>query len=198
MILGIAALIPAAKATTSLQFTTDQNMCCGTVTLTSVNSTEVQVTVTLGSGETFVNTGNGTNHPGFAFNIKGDPAISFSNIATNKPADTFTIGNTNDQTGGPNYGVFDYTLNAPGSGASDGVNELTFDVTSGGNLTPSDFVANAKGYFFETDIGLNGNTAESGSKGPGTPLIPCRSLPRGILVTVVGGCLPTVRKHLRA
>ena len=42
------------------------------VLLHPISATEVQVTVTLSGGATaFVNTGNGTNHPGFAFNLGG-------------------------------------------------------------------------------------------------------------------------------
>ncbi len=202
LIVGMAVLIPHAKATMSLQFTTDQKMCCGTIILTSISSTEVGVTVTLGTGETFVNTGNGSeNHPGFAFNIAGDPLINITNITTNKTSSDFTVGKTNDATGGPSFGTFDYTLITPGSGASAGVNQLSFDVTlqGGGNLALKDFVVNSSKYFFETDIGLNGNTAESGSLGPGTPL---NTVPEptsvALLTTLVAGCLLSLRKRRSA
>jgi PEP-CTERM motif-containing protein len=197
MMLGLATLVPHAKA--DLMFSLDQNQCCGTVNLHSLSSTMVEVTVTLGSGDLFAATGSG-QHPGFAFNITGDPLIDITNIATNN-SNLFTVGNTNVATNGPAFGTFDYTLNAPGNGTNAGVNKLDFDVArhAGGNLTLTDFTSNSAGYLFVADFLAGGRTAESGSLGPGGQVaaVP-EPTSMALLATVVAGCLLSLRRRLSA
>jgi hypothetical protein len=130
----------------------------GTVTLTQESSTEIQVDVALAQTGCpsspcvgFVSTGNGTNHPGFAFSLIGDPAVSITGITAG-----FVVGATNFTASG--LGKFDYSLNcsACGSGASHPQpGPLIFDVTvSTGTISLASFVANSpNGNYFAADIG---------------------------------------------
>jgi hypothetical protein len=164
MILGcLVVLAPAARA--DLMFNSSQGFCCFSVDLhQAVNPGDVQVTVTLTGGATlFASTGNGTNHPGFAFNL--DKAITAANIQNAQHLSTFHVGP--DVTNGPDYGTFGYFFDIPGNGTNaNDAGPLTFDVVLTGLLL-SDFTANAAGYYFEADI-LNGTTGESGINTPGT------------------------------
>jgi hypothetical protein len=128
-----------------------------------VDSQEVLLTVTLTEGaQYFVNTGSG-QHPGFAFNISGDPNISVTNISA--PWTLADVQTTSISTGGPSLGTFDYYIDNPGNGASAHNDAtLSFDVSvSTGTLSVSNFVANAAGYDFTADImDASGNTGLSG------------------------------------
>jgi hypothetical protein len=146
-------------------FSSSQGFCCFSVDLHQfVNPGDVQVTVTLTGGATlFANTGNGTNHPGFAFNLS--KAITSANIQSTQNLGTFHVGP--DQTNGPDDGIFDYFFDIPGSGTSaNDAGPLKFDIVVPGLLL-SDFTGNAAGYYFEADL-LNGTTGGSGINTPGT------------------------------
>lgn len=133
---------------------------------------EILVTVTLTDGATaFANTGNGTDHPGFAFSLSGDPAVTISGFGPN-----WELGATNDTTNGIALGTFDYTLNVISKGTSGNVKTLSFDVTYSGGITFGDFIKSTGangGYYFAADI-LNsaGNTGESGISDPGRTVTP--------------------------
>lgn len=148
-------LAPEARA--DIVFDSTQGLCCFDVDLHQTAS-GVLVTVTLAGGATvFANTGNGTNHPGFAFNL--DRTITSSNIQNAQNLSTFHVGP--DQTNGPDMGIFGYYFDIPGNGASaNDAGPLKFDVVLPG-LTPLDFMANDAGYFFTADV-LNGTTGEVG------------------------------------
>jgi hypothetical protein len=121
-VLGAALFASHAKAATT--YTLDRGECCATVSLNSIkSSTAVQVTVSLTSGDLFANTGSG-NHPGFGFNINGDPAVNITPVSGN-----FTVGSGSVATNGPSYGSFDYFLSAPGNGTNAKVSSLVFDVS---------------------------------------------------------------------
>ena len=167
---------PAAKADLLFTGSSAAGLCCFNVQLHTVSSTDVNVTVTLTSGATvFVNTGNGTNHPGFAFDLNG-AAITSANIFNATNLGAFNVGP--DTTGGPALGTFDYTfdnLDKGGSGGNSG--PLSFDVVRGTGVVLTDFTtANNLGYYFAADI-MNsaGGTGESGINVGGT---------------VVGGSVP--------
>lgn len=166
-------LISGAKA--DLLFTGSQaGLCCFNVDVASISSTEVSVTATLTDGaQWFVDTGSG-QHPGFAFDIQGDPAISISSLSS--PWTSSDVHLSSVTTGGPSLGSFDYFLDNPGHGASQhNPGPLTFDVTvTSGTLSPSDFVANASGYYFVADImDASGKTGLSGiNQAPSTSTVP--------------------------
>jgi len=121
------------------------------VLLHPISATEVQVTVTLSGGATaFVNTGNGTNHPGFAFNLGGAP-ITVANIVDVTNLGAFHIGPI--RTNGPDLGTFGYYFDNVGNGASaKNAGPLTFDIRRASGIAPTDFIANADGYYFTADV----------------------------------------------
>ncbi len=125
--------------------------CCFNVDLNQLSSTEMEVTVTLTDGASyFVSTGS-NNHPGFAFNLDGDPTISISNISS--PWDSGDIHLNTFTTNGPALGTFDYYISNPGNGSNahnDG--PLVFDITDAAGISYSSFVANSNGYYFVADI----------------------------------------------
>src|SRR5262249_47989990 len=115
------------------------------------------------------NTGNGTNHAPFAFNT--DKGITISNISdgVSNPSIYFTAGATNAGVSG--LGTFNYEIACTSncsSGASGGGEGtyLSFLVTanSGASLSVNDFIANAGGFYFASDIiGPSGKTGEVAS-----------------------------------
>jgi hypothetical protein len=161
VIVLVAGLFAVSAAKADLLFVGSQaNLCCFDVDLHQVSSTDVLVTATLTYGaQWFVDTGSG-QHPGFAFNISGDPAITISNL--NAPWTTAHIASV--ITGGPPLGTFDYYIDNPGPGASQSnPGPLSFDVTLASGISITDFVANASGYYFVADImDATGKTGMSG------------------------------------
>ncbi|HMF52935.1 MAG TPA: hypothetical protein VK593_01200, partial [Edaphobacter sp.] len=157
--------VSAAKADTL--FTGSQaGLCCFDVNLHQVDSTNMEVTVSLTTGaQYFVSTGSG-NHPGFAFNLEGDPTISVTSISG--PWALSNVHLTSTGTNGPSLGTFDYFIDNPGPGASkhnDG--PLVFTIHDATGIASSDFIANSSGYFFVADImNAGGNTGLSGINTP--------------------------------
>jgi hypothetical protein len=161
--------VSAAKADT-LTFDTNGNGFGFQVVLSQVDNNDVQVTVSLINGATdFVNSGNGTNHPGFGFNLADDPSINIS-----FPSGSVWIGDilhTNDNTGST-FGTFDYFIDNPGNGGNKhNGGPLVFTVNDPSGITVYDFSSNSKvdGYYFAADIGKNGDTGEQGITSSGTP-----------------------------
>lgn len=136
----------------------------GYVDLHQVNSTQVSVTVQLTSPAYFVNTGNGTNHAPFAFNVDQSVTISGLTDSNSSPSTYFTAGATNASISG--LGTFSNeigcTNNCPHGASNGGEGTLmTFTLTGSSALSFSDFIANSGGYFFSADIiGPAGNTGE--------------------------------------
>jgi len=167
-ILVVAAGFPApAKA--DLIFSLTQDGCTGTCgagpfgTITvaqGVNNQTVTVTETLATGVEFIKTGAGN---ALEFNLLGDPNITIAGLTAG-----FSVGPA-PQTAST-FGTFDYSIlcSGCGKGASSPLpGPLTFTTTDGSILTPLDFVGNAGGYFFASDvIGVNGNTGNVAALGP--------------------------------
>jgi PEP-CTERM motif len=137
----------------------------GYVTLSQVNANQVSVALDITDPGYIVHTGNGTNHAPFAFNT--DTAITISNIADEygTPSTFFTTGATNASLSG--VGTFGYeiacTPNCPNGSSNGGAGPvLSFLVTANsGALGISDFIANANGFYFASDIlGPAGVTGE--------------------------------------
>jgi len=127
----------------------------GTVTLTQVDSNTVNVLVALNASPQyqFVDTGS---HDTFGFNLLGSPAVTFSNITAGFYAGTgFSNGFA---------GTFTYSLNCssaagkPPDACANGASSpapgpLSFNVDrTVGNLSVSDFIANASGFTFAADV----------------------------------------------
>jgi hypothetical protein len=128
----------------------------------------MQVTVTLTDGaKFFIDSGSG-QHPGFAFSLAGDPAITVSLISS--PWTSADFHDSSVTTNGPSLGAFDYYFDNPGPGGS-AMNSgpLVFTITDPG-ITFASFVTNGDGYFFAADI-MNGDgaTGMSGLSTPGEP-----------------------------
>jgi hypothetical protein len=160
MAMSVAALLaPAAHA----DFMSSLTVCnfsggCGaatgpygTIQVTDISSTKVQVTLTLASHEVFAQTGAGAS-TAFAFNLD----------------ESFTIQNISDSTDygiGPapadynaNMGAFSGSIDCTGCGNGTSPPRLsgpiTFDLVNASGIGDSDFVLNNKGYYFGADIGL--------------------------------------------
>lgn len=161
-----------AKADTI--FTGSQaGLCCFDVNLHQVDSNNMQVTVSLTNGaQYFVDSGSG-NHPGFAFNLAGDPTISVT--AINLPWTLSDVNLSPVNTNGPSMGTFDYFIDNPGPGASEhNPGPLVFTISSAAGINYSDFIANSNGFYFAADImNAAGATGMSGINDPGTtPAVP--------------------------
>ena len=192
----LVALTPSAKADTI--FNSNVGFCCFSVTLHQNvgDLDDIFVTVALTGGATsFANTGNGTNHPGFAFNLAGS-AITAANITASNNLGAFHVGP--DVTSGPDQGTFGYFFDIPGSG-SGAPGPLTFTLHRTGIL-PSDFIANAAGFLFAADVcaavvGDAACTGEGGVTGTGTT----STVPEPVSLSLVGGgllALGLLRKRL--
>jgi len=180
----LVVLTPAARADTI--YNSNQGFCCFKVDLHQTDANDIFVTVSLTGGATFfANTGNGTNHPGFAFNL--DVPITSANILTPINLSTFHVGP--DATGGPDFGTFGYFFDIPGTGTSAGdAGDLTFTVQRTGILL-SDFTANAAGYYFAADI-CQAAQVEGSCTGEGAFKVNNGSpVPEPVSLALVGGGL---------
>jgi hypothetical protein len=173
------------------------NNSFGYVTLKQMSTNQVSITLDITDPSFVVNTGNGTNHAPFAFNT--DKTITISGIAdeTGTPATYFTTGATNASVSG--LGTFGYeiacTSNCPNGASNGGAgNYLSFLVTANsGALNLNDFIANANGFYFASDIigpsGLTGevaaNQAPTTSTGSGTG----NNVPEPASLTIMGAGL---------
>jgi len=126
LFLGSALFAPDARADLLFVGSLDGTKCCFDVQLTQIDAYNVGVTATLTEGATyFVDTGNDKtdNHPGFAFNITGAPAISIFDLVApwgnekEYQSQPFTPDGP-VTSGGPALGVFDYYIVNPGHGAN--------------------------------------------------------------------------------
>jgi len=169
----------ALPARSDLIYTLTQDGCSGncgpqaggfgTVDLSQISSTEVQVTVTLSHGNKFVKTGN---HDALTFDVSG-AAVTLSN---------FTTGFSQDSSpSNPPFNPFSdgVTCSGCGPGASSPLpGPLVFDVTRSGGLSVNNFVANSDNIYFASDIisGTSGKTGAVGAQGPGALTTPEPSL----------------------
>lgn len=143
----------------------------GYIDLHQVDATHVLVTEQLATGTNlntyFVNTGNGFNHQPLAFNVGTSVIITDVTNPT-----YFTSGPTNVAISG--LGAFSNSIActdacpAGASGATVLGQQLLFTSASGSGLSINDFIANASGFVFASDvIGPAGRTGEVAAYGPG-------------------------------
>ena len=184
-LIGLIVVAPSARA--DAIFNSAQGFCCFSVDLHQTDANDILVTVSLTNGATlFANTGNGTNHPGFAFNLAGS-AITGANILSPTNLGTFHVGP--DVTGGPDFGTFGYFFDIPGSGTSgNDAGPLTFTVQRTGILL-SDFTANASGYYFAADICQASAPGVACTGESAINTAPTSSVPEPVSLSLVGGGL---------
>jgi hypothetical protein len=109
-------------------------------------------------------------HWALAFDIAGNPTVTFSNVTTGFTAQDPTTGPFD----APSFGSFDYAFKCTGCGpgyAGGLTGPLDFKVTASGAsagtvLTPSSFTPTGAAHFFTVDIvdpnNLSGNVADPG------------------------------------
>jgi hypothetical protein len=173
--LAVAGLTAtAAKADTMTFIGSQTGICCFNVVLTTVDSTHMDVEVDLTSGaQAFAHTGSG-NHPGFAFNLFGDPSISISNLSSPWTLSDFHDASTS--TNGPGLGTFDYYFDNPGNGTNqNNAGPLKFEITDSSGISFSSFIANHDGYIFAADIQGATNPKDDGGSNTGESAIDCNA-----------------------
>lgn len=166
--LAVTCFSASVAKADSLFVGSQAGFCCFNVNLHQVDANDMQVTVSLTNGAQYFVSSGGGNHPGFAFNLAGDPTISVTSISS--PWTLADVNYSSVSTNGPSLGTFNNFIDNPGNGANlqnDG--PLVFTIYSAAGITYSDFVANSAGYYFAADImNAAGNTGESGISDPGT------------------------------
>lgn len=164
----VAAALTASTARADELFVGSQaGLCCFDVNLHQIDANDMQVTVSLtGGAQVFVDTGSG-QHPGFAFNLAGAPAITIS--ALSSPWVSSDVHLTSVATNGPALGTFDYFIDNPGPGGSQhNGGPLSFIIVDPG-ISFNSFIANSSGNFFVADIqAANGDTGLSAISSAGT------------------------------
>lgn len=155
------------------------------VTLTQ-NGANVDVKETLANSAVYAKTGAGD---ALLFNIAGDPAITVTGLSSG-----FTFVPTGDTV--PSIGAFDYAVVC--SGCGNGTSPPNFSgplMFTIANVNISSFRATG-GYFFLSDIGLNGNTGNvGGNTRPSSPTPEPSSLL--LMGTGVLGFAGIVRRRLQ-
>ncbi|HLJ16343.1 MAG TPA: PEP-CTERM sorting domain-containing protein, partial [Bryobacteraceae bacterium] len=146
----------------------------GTISLDQTTPTLVTVNETLAANERFAGTGAGD---ALEFNVIGP--ITIGDISTG-----FAVGPAPDTASA--FGTFLESITCTAcTGAQAGNLEgpLSFTVTSAGGISIADFIGNAGGFFFASDIvGNNGLTGNVGTSGPS-------SVPEPVSLSLVGAGL---------
>jgi hypothetical protein len=167
---GSAGMAHADAIGTTANFSLTQDACSGgcgvspfgTIQLVQTTSSLVTVTVSLLNGDEFIKTGAGD---ALEFNLSTFPgAITIGSIT---PGAFFSVGPTPDNASA--FGAFDYSVTCSGCGNGGSAPQpgpLSFTVTDANGVSVSEFVGNAGGFFFASDIigttGFTGNVAALG------------------------------------
>jgi hypothetical protein len=166
---GLLLSAASALAGPVYTFTTSQGVQpsnVGTITLTQINSTTVDVFVDLSDTTLpapqygFINTGG--PHTPFAFNLAGTES-GVSATFLQPSGGTYTFGVFSLSTGNGDatpFGTFGISINSTaGNGSSNAYyGDLKFDVTRTSGLSTDDFVANSALAYFAADLTNGTNT----------------------------------------
>ncbi len=162
--ISLAAFSGSAVAGPIYTFSTSvgtQSSDAGVITLTQADANSVLISVDLGPGYGFINSGG--PHTPFAFNLNVSGGLSISSWST-PIAGSAGVGKTfNLNTSGGNanpYGGYNTALDyTGGNGSSSGYyGDLLFTLTRVGGLDTTNFVANSSGYYFAADLSNGSNT----------------------------------------
>jgi hypothetical protein len=118
----------------------------GTISL-SQSGANVDVSVTLNSGNVFAVTGSGRD---FLWDFHGDPTLNVQ--LTGSSVGEFTFLKNYSK---PTVGAWDYGFECTGCGNGTSppvISTLTFEIK---NATLSEFIQNTSGYDFASDLGIN-------------------------------------------
>ncbi|HSR06664.1 MAG TPA: hypothetical protein VLM42_05905 [Bryobacteraceae bacterium] len=190
----LVALAPAARA--DMIFNSTQGYCCFSVDLSLTDAHDMFVTVSLTNGATFfANTGNGTNHPGFAFNLAGAAITSANIVNPSSTLSTFHVGDP-----GSAFGDFGYMFDIPGTGTSaNDAGPLTFTIHRDTGISYTDFTTNTSGYYFAADICQASAPGVACTGEAGINTAPTTGVPEPVSLSLVGGgllALGLLRKRL--
>lgn len=194
LLIAVTSLAVSAASSSAISFTVSDSeqhpSNVGTITLTQVNGTTVNVLVDLLNGYGLLNTGG--PHTPFAFSISGSESGVTANFIT-PSGGTYPAGQFSLNLGGgaaTPFGTFGIAIDSTGQNGAPGAfyGDLQFNLTRAGGLLVTDFTTNPDGYFFGADIiDPNGKTASSGWKTPSND----RSVPDGGSTLALLGCAIT-------
>jgi hypothetical protein len=179
MLIAIAvaagAIAAPAKADTMffLNVCSDPSICTtgtsqGTVTLTQVSATEVDVKVALTtSPQVLIVNSGGPGHTPFVFNLDAAAAGATVTVLPSSHTSPAAFGPPGGSTTVNTYGTFTNSIAYQGSNGGVGHGNpgpLDLSVVLATGISISDFVANAGGFFFAADLfGTNGATGNVAS-----------------------------------
>lgn len=201
--LAITGLSSVASAVT-ISFSSSEGLQpsnVGTITLTQVNSTTVDVLLDLLGGYGLLNTGG--PHTPFAFSISGAETGVTSTFI--QPAGgIFSFGLLSLNLGGGSntpYGTYGIAIDSSaGNGSGNAYyGDLQFQLSRPSGLATTDFIANANGYYFSADLTDGRNTGAQAWK-TADPRIITRTPDGGTTLSLMGlalGGLAAGRRFLK-
>jgi hypothetical protein len=175
--IGILAFATATVAHADQIFTLNVSGCggsgCspapfGTIDLQQTSANVITVTETLASGVNFA----ASSGKALEFNLTGAGTFTLGSITTGFSQATGGPFTAPSLTSPPTAAdLFGYAIQCDVCSGGTGPTSLTFTVTDLSGISFADFTPNGNGYYFTSDIFVNGNTGNVGATG-GTPTVP--------------------------